>query len=152
MYINTQVVTALKSWKWQLTGTSLWYSMRPCIACITDSWTCGAACRHTIAPVISRASGHTYSHFPSQLRRMLSWLEHTTGQRCWFPACLLYSCPSEYWTGNLSLTSPIALFCTVIASTTAVRLNATECHCESDWLPFFIFFNRPAYWYVIAPK
>ena len=97
--------SALQSRKWQLTGMSQWCRSALCghsLPALTDSWTYGAASRHTIAPIShTRPLSHSrsYCSFPVLLRvggwvgqstrlatcsRLLAvdrvWVEHATSR------------------------------------------------------------------------
>ena len=66
--------SALQSRKWQLIGMNQWYRSALCghpLPALTDSWTHGAASRHTIAPIShTRPSSRSRSYysFPVPLR------------------------------------------------------------------------------------
>ena len=82
-WVRLVTSSALQSRKWQLIGMSQWRRSALCghpLPTLTDSWTHGAASRHTIAPI-----SHTR---PS-------------------PRSLSYDTfPGVSWTRNLSVTSP----------------------------------------------
>ena len=90
--------SALQSRKWQLNGMSQWCRSALCghpLSALTDSWTHGAASRHTIAPISNiRPSprSRSYYSFPVPLRvepatsrlpvrYSTNWTTAPTGQR-----------------------------------------------------------------------
>jgi len=71
-WVGLMTSNALQSRKWQLIGMSQWYHSALCghpLPVIMDSWTHGAASRHTIAPISrTRPLPRSYYSFSVPLR------------------------------------------------------------------------------------
>jgi len=101
----------LQSRKWQLIGMSQWCRSTLCghpLPALTDSWTHGAASRHTNAPISHTKPlprSRSYYSFPVELR-VGGWVGLNTQ---WVSNLLKVACsgPGVSRTRNLSVTSPI---------------------------------------------
>ena len=74
-WVRLVTSSALQSRKWQLIGMSQWCSSALCshpLSALTDSWTHGAASRHTIAPIshtrLHPVAAVATTHFPPHWR------------------------------------------------------------------------------------